>query len=692
MRSITYVEAFNTLSPSVFPALEACPRDFLLPNLVALTWKAESAAGLACCRPYLAPRLQTFTLEMGVRAPKIHDFLDELMARTQLTAFSFTLHSNLPETFVEKVKGNSRFEKLAIMAPGALAARVGKWASSLPLLKSLALDLSNASTRAVEGFFNDIGPGSGYSTPSSVGHDSGVFSGEDDVDFTEVRKSVLRLTSDGPRHGAFPQLTLLSLTGDAANIATFLRHITSPLTQIELAIEDPPAPDDWADLCALLGNHFGTTLQVLRITATSSSRFAELVRSTSRAGDAQLQRLPLTALGPLPHLHRLDIELPESAVFHNADAAHLARVCPALEVARLCGQARFAPAVGPPPLTLEGLIPLTSGCAKLHTLNVVVHAAAGADATFRVREHSSRALMRLNVGHSWVADPLGAAILLSHVAPHLETLRWFQQAGGRAGATEKHAAAWQQVQDFLPALQNMRLIERSLMPKPVVVAPPRTAHKEVDATVRTVQRGVLARPEYVDEEMQADGPVMVEADVQVAPETVEEEVQAWTEMASVEVDATPTLVDEGVDAIPEVVEQAVDAAPEVEEKGTDPIEPQDTPLMPGDSVAVPHTPAPPLFTSFIPSVNGLVTLPFRAVRVYTYYLSLPLRFMFSSMPSMPTMPALSDYASSMQSEPKSPSSPTSPPQGVAPEQDVNSMNPPSPHAASPSDAHVEVGH
>ncbi|KIP12554.1 hypothetical protein PHLGIDRAFT_498684 [Phlebiopsis gigantea 11061_1 CR5-6] len=640
VRSISYVEAFNTLSQSVFPVFEACPGEFLLPNLTTLTWKAETTTGLNFCRAYLSPKLHTFTLEMGVRAPKINDFLDEVMSRTQLVNFSFTLHSNLPENFVEKVRTNNKFEKLAIMAPGALAARVGKWASSLPLLKTIALDLSNTSSRAVEGFFAEVGTGSGYSTPESTGRDSGVFSGEDDIDFTDVRKSIVRLTSDGPRHSAFPQLTQINLTGEAANIATFLRHITSPLSQIELAIEDPPLLADWHDLCALLGNHFGTTLQAVRINATGAARFNELVRSTSRAGDVQLQHLPLTHLGPLPYLYRFEIELPESAVFYNNDLAHLAKMCPNLEVARLCGQVRFAPQFGPPPLTLEGIIPLTSACPKLHTLAVVVHALGGHDETFRVREHSSRSLMRLNVGHSWIKDPLATAILLSHIAPHLETLRWFAQAN-RAGAVEKHAETWQRVQTFLPQLQKMRLIERSLMPKPVVIEPPKKASKEVDATPQVVHRGTTVKPDYADESAQIESPEMVEEEVQVVPETSE-----------MEIDATPVCVEVEVGAVPEVVEQSVEAIKDVEDKAIDAIELQVTPTTPIVDPLPTHT-IPPLLTSFVPSINGIVSLPFRAVRVYTYYLSLPLRYMFSF--GTPLMPALSDYASNMQ-EPKSPAS------------------------------------
>lgn len=638
VKSVTYVEAFNTLSQSIFPVLEMCPREYLLPNLTSLTWKAETATGLNYCRPYLTSKLRTFTLEMGVRAPRIGDFLDEVMNKTQLTTFCFTLHSNLPENFVTVMKSNERFEKLAVMAPGALASGVGLWASRLPSLKSLSLDLSNASNLAVTRFFDDIQFASGYSTPSRT--DSGVFSASDS-ESDDKRKSVVGSPSgrilERPFYGAFPSLSQINLTGDAANVVAFLQKLASPLTHIELALEDPPARDDWQTLCMLFSERYGQTLQVLRITAASASRFAELVRSTSRgANDVALRHLPLHHLSPLPRLHRLEIELPESAVFHNADVAHLARVCPNLEVVRLCGQARFPASYGPPPLTLEGLIPLTSGCTKLHTLAVVVHALDGADKTFRVRENSSRALLKLNVGHSWVRDPLQTAILISHIAPHLEILRWFTPTG-RSGVVEQHAVAWQKVQDYLPAIQKMRLIERSLMPKPVVIVPPKKKDKEVDATVCTSSVGVSAVPVYFDQPMQAEPPEMVDVEVEVVPA-----------FASVEIDATPAFCDEGVDAMPELMEEAIQADDPPEEE----LEVERAESITSESSTATHSSLPPILTAFVPSIGGITSLPLRAVRAYTYYISLPFRYVFSFAP----MPALVNYAT-MNEEPKSPSIP-----------------------------------
>ena len=80
MRSICYVEAFNTLSQSIFPVLESSPREFLLPNLTSLTWKAESGPGLAYCRAYLSPRLGVlnnipFAIPFDVRVSIFRSFI-----------------------------------------------------------------------------------------------------------------------------------------------------------------------------------------------------------------------------------------------------------------------------------------------------------------------------------------------------------------------------------------------------------------------------------------------------------------------------------------------------------------------------------------------------------------------------------------------------------------------------------------
>ncbi|TFY62837.1 hypothetical protein EVJ58_g3613 [Rhodofomes roseus] len=630
VRSISYVESSGSVSPTIFPVFEELrPKNWLLPNLTSLTWKSETSAGLERCRLFLGPELRSLTMEVGTKHPKLHDLLVEVASHARLSALSFTLHTNLPDHFTDIFQNNIALEKVCIAAPGALASRVGKWTASLPALHSLQIDLTGRTTTAVEGFFDDISPGSGYSTPSSVGGtDSGVFSGEE-FDFSEVRKSAARLTRDGPRHGAFAALSNLKLSGDAANVATFLKHITSPLTTLEIVIDDPPASEDWQDVCGLVCEQFGYTLQNFRVSASSASRFSELVRSTSRGGDAPTRYLPLSHLSYLPRLICLDIDLPESVVFSQEDVAHLAKICPSLEILRLCPSARFPPSVGPPPLTLNGLAPLTQNCRGLHTLAVVVNATEGTEATFSTRAVSSRSLLRLNVGHSYIRDPLQVAVLLSHLAPHLDILRWFHEKN-RAGVIEVNAASWQKVSEFLPYLQDIRLRERQQQappPAPVYVPPP-TVEKAVDATVVTVDQGTLALPEVEDEGVQAEVE-LVEMGVQMSPE-----------VESVSIDATPLLIDTGVMVIPAVAEHAVDAHPDFEEKATG----VDDEIL-SETASTQTSEKPSVLAHMPPPAMSVLSLTVAVYRFYTY----PLRYMFSFLPPL-------SWSSSPQidSEPKSP--------------------------------------
>ncbi|KAI0361366.1 hypothetical protein OH77DRAFT_1417609 [Trametes cingulata] len=624
VRSVAYVESSGNIHPSILPLLdEHKPVQYILPNLASLTWKVESAASLERCRMFLGPRLEAVVLKVASRSAKLNDILAEIAAHRGLAAFSFTLHTNLPDDFTDKFRENAALEKVALQAPGALAARVGKWAAALPQLKTFAVDLSARTTTAVEGFFEDISPGSGYSTPSSVGGtDSGVFSA-DEVDFSEARKAAVRLTRDGPRRGAFAQLSNLTLTGDAANLATFLRHLTSPLTQLDLIMEDPPQLNDWHDVCTVICDHFSDTLQSLRINATSASRFGELVRATSRAGDVPMHELPLTYLSTLPRLWRLEIDLPESVIFKEQDIAHVARICPNIEILRLCPFARF-PISGPPPsITLESIVPLTRDCRRLHTLGVVVNAAElESDEVYSTRVVCSRSLLRLHVGHSWVKNPLQTAVLLSHLTPYLETLKWFNEKN-RAGIVEANAMAWQRVSEFLPHLQHIRLSERKLQPPPAPYVPPPKADKSVDATVSTSEAAVSACPEVAEFSVQAE-PELVDFGVQMAPETSEASI-----------DATPVFVEVEVMAVPDVSEQSVNAVPETEEKGTDPISfaRSDSVSESSEDDARPENNIPSIST-FIPSAaTGIANLTFRVVRFYTA----PIRFMFSFLPSMPLL-------------------------------------------------------
>ncbi|KAJ6575370.1 hypothetical protein B0H19DRAFT_933484 [Mycena capillaripes] len=543
---ITYDEMSNNVSTSIFPIFEEFrPKTYILPNLQHLTWKVTSPDNLDRASLFLSPELQGFILNLGgagMRFPTLPTFLADLGGRVKLQSFSINSAVALPDTFADHLLSQENLERLAVVAPGALSPTVGKWAAYLPRLKSLQLDLSGRSLITVNGFFRDVR--SGTSTPGSdESHtDSGVYSG-DEMDFGEIRKSLLKLTGDAKKPTTFPALTQLQLTGQASSIVAFLTHLSNPLTQLDITIEDPPDAVDWRDLSAMICQRFGSSLTFFRVGATLSSKFGDLVRSTSRAAPAP-SRLSLEHLSFLPVLRTISIDLPESICFTPTDIAHLADMAPNLEEVRLCPLARFPQA--PPQLTLESLAPLMSNCRRITTLAVVIHAKGGsAEASA-----SSKSLLWLHVGHSWVADTLQVAILLSHLAPQLESIKFFTERN-RPGFVEANARSWQKVSDILPHLQNLRLTERrAAMPQKEVVveyvhvvAPrPPMSDKAIDATVHTVDCGVQAKPSTA------------ECSVQVMPSTTNRATQARPSTASIAIDATPQTAEAEVDATPMPIE------------------------------------------------------------------------------------------------------------------------------------------
>ncbi|KAJ7631206.1 hypothetical protein FB45DRAFT_979296 [Roridomyces roridus] len=559
---ITYDEISNNVSASIFPVLEENrPRKYILPNLRHLVWRVTSPENLDRAYLFLNPELQGLTVHLGIagmRFPSLPALLADVGSRMKLRSFSLTYSVALPESLPALLNSQDELERVSIVAPGTLAASLGKWLAYLPRLKSLQLDLSSKSTVAVDGFFSQV-LRSGASTPNSVEFhtDSGIFSGDEAVDFTEIRKSLLKLTGDreGKKAGVFSALTQVQLTGQALNVAAFLTQLPNALTNLEIVIEDPPNPVDWQHLSHTICERFGGSLLSLRIGATLSSKFGDLVRSTSRGGTAAPpSRLSLEYLSFLPALRTLSIDLPESIIFLDADIAHLAANCPSLEEVRLCPLARFSTAT-PPQLSLEGLAPLMKDCPRLNTLAVVINAKAGSAEL----SASSKSLNWFHVGHSWVADTLQVAILLSQLAPHLETIRWFTERN-RPGFVEANARSWQKVSDILPHMQNLRLTERraaAVVPEKEVVieyvhveAPrPTMCDKAIDATVCLVDRAVEAKPSVTELAVQVV-PSTNEQSVEALPETTERETQTSPLHVSIAVDATPPTAETEVDATP----------------------------------------------------------------------------------------------------------------------------------------------
>ncbi|XP_006454018.1 hypothetical protein AGABI2DRAFT_196685 [Agaricus bisporus var. bisporus H97] len=543
VRRITYNEATNNLA-TVFPLLENRPHHYILPNLEELTWKAQTASGLERASMFLNPTLKVINLQIESQLPQFSHFLADVATRTKLAGFSFMSPTFIPDNFTHLLRNQKGLEKVELVAPGALGADIGRWSAKLPKLKSLQLDLTGRSPAAVEGFFDKVEE-TGIDTPSSINsHDSGIFSNEDEFDFSEFRKSAIRLTDDDSYYGngrrdagPFSHLRRLQLTGDVSNINVFLEHLPCTLTHLDLAIEDPPERADWCDFCNLISEKFGETLQSLRITATSRSVIK---------GETSNLPLPLQYLVYLPELLRLDIDLPESVIFTPTDLERLGYACPKLEVLRLCPLARFQN--NSPRISLEALGWLTRGCRNLQTLHINVDAQPGSIPILQNQSLSSASLQRIHFSNSWIADPLQVSVLLSHLAPNLESIKWFQDKN-RPNYNEIHDNHWQKVSDTLPHLQMMRNIERSFIahgPPPIQRV---LLEKSIDATVEKLNIGVQVRPR-TDSAM-----------VQATPSLVDRDVDATVERRSMCIDATPERQDIGVGASVSHAEVSIEAKP-----------------------------------------------------------------------------------------------------------------------------------
>ena len=350
VKKITYEEGAHNVPTSIFPVFETrCPRQWVLPNLTHLVWKCDTPAGLDRGKAFINAGLRSLTLEVGHKFSNLADFLAALSTRTRLNSFSLSSLGTLPEDFSRVMASQDLLEKVSIVAPGALDSKIGKWVSELPELRSLKLDLTGQGMGNVEGFFDEIAPGSGWSTPASEeSRDSGVFS---ELDFTEIKKTTAFSRSGDGRRGACPQLRQLHLTGQVGNIVTFLKQLAGHINTLELAIEDPPEEHAWQELCAVVCEKLSGSLTSLRIISAIPMKPMELPRSPGRFQDQNARRLPLCYLTSLPRLAVFEIDLPESVVFDNSDVAHIATICPAIEELRLCPQARW-PANLAPGITL----------------------------------------------------------------------------------------------------------------------------------------------------------------------------------------------------------------------------------------------------------------------------------------------------------------------------------------------------
>lgn len=607
---ITYDESTRDVPITIFPVFEGrSPRQWILPNLTHLVWKCDTPAGLDRGKTFLNPGLQSLTLEVGHKFSNLTDFLALLSARTRLNNFSLVSLGQLPEDFSRVMAQQDLLEKVSIVAPGSLDAKVGKWVSELPELRSLKLDLTGQGKGSVEGFFDEISPGSGSSTPlSEDSRDSGVFS---ELDYTEVKKTTAFSRSGDAGRGACPQLRQLHLTGQAGNIVTFLKRLAGHIHTLELAIEDPPEEQDWQDLCAVICDKLSGSLKSLRIVSAVPLKQMELPRSSGRFQDPTSRRLPLSHFTSLPELAEFEIDLPESVVFDNSDIAHLATICPAIEVLKLCPQARWPANLAPPSVTLEGIAPLTAGCERLHTLELALTARAGSDQILNASSVSSGSLNRLQVGHSHLKDSLQVAILLSHLAPHLDNLKWLNERGPRSNTLNMNADGWHKVCEYLPHLQAIRLAEKRMSAVEVIV-PPQMSEKSVDATVESCAMGVQAVVETM------------ESSFQFSPIMIDQEISAVPRVDEASIDARPSMSDAGVLVIPALLEKSVGTTVVGRAVGSF------TGVATRSLEAIRETVVPKEVPINPPESAPRESLPLRMMRAYVYFFMLPIRFLLCS--------------------------------------------------------------
>jgi hypothetical protein len=278
----------------------------------------------------------------------------------------------------------------------------------------------------------------------------------------------------------------------------------------------------------------------------------------------------------------------------------------------------------------------------LHTLELALNAKAGSDEILNTRSVSSTSLYRLHVGHSHMKDSLQVAILLSHLAPHIDNLKWLNERGPRSNTLNMSADGWHKVCEYLPHLQAIRLAEKRMSAVEIVV-PPQMSEKSVDATTLSIDTGVQAVVETT------------ECSVQFSPVLVNQAISAIPGVNEASVDARPIFSDMGVLAIPTLLEKsigtsvvgrAVGSLTNVASKSLESII---------EAVALNET--SPNQTEPAPKES----FPMRVVRAYVYFVTFPIRlFLCSAKPVEDEKVDTEEAPSSNNTSEKSPvaSSPT----------------------------------
>jgi len=76
-------------------------------------------------------------------------------------------------------------------------------------------------------------------------------------------------------------------------------------------------------------------------------------------------------------------------------------------------------------------------------------------------------------------DSLQVAILLSHLAPHIDNLKRLFECGPRSNTLNMNTEGWHEISEHLPHLQAIRLAEKRISAVEIVV-PQQILEKSVD--------------------------------------------------------------------------------------------------------------------------------------------------------------------------------------------------------------------
>ena len=208
-------------------------------------------------------------------------------------------------------------------------------------------------------------------------------------------------------------------------------------------------------------------------------------------------------------------------------------------------------------------------------------------------------------------DSLQVAILLSHLAPHIDNLKWLNERGPRSNTLNMNADGWHKVCEYLPHLQAIRLAEKRMSAVEIVV-PPQMSEKSVDATMLSIDTGVQAVVETT------------ECSVQFSPVLVDQEISAIPRVNEVSVDARPIFSEVGVLAIPTLLEKSIGAS--VVGKAVGSLTNAASKSLESIIGAVAPDETPANRTEPAPNVS----FPMRMVKAYVYFVMLPIRFLLCS--------------------------------------------------------------